>query len=135
MHIDHVAIWTADIDRLRDYYVSCFNGKAEEFYLNRETQFKSCFVYFESGTSIELMHKPGIPGNLNDRVGRQHEGIIHLAFGVETMENVREKAAQLEKAGYRILRGPRRTGDGFYEFETLDPDDNRIEVTTRFREG
>ena len=32
--------------------------------------------------------------------------------------------------GFRILEGPRRTGDGYYEFVTLDPDLNRIEVTT-----
>ena len=28
-----------------------------------------------------------------------------------------------------ILSRPRKTGDGYYEFETLDPDNNRIEVT------
>ena len=45
-----------------------------------------------------------------------------------------EEAKQLEKNGYPILRGPRKTGDGYYEFETLDPDNNRLEVTTRFVE-
>jgi hypothetical protein len=28
-----------------------------------------------------------------------------------------------------ILDGPRRTGDGYYESVTLDPDGNRIEIT------
>ncbi len=72
---------------------------------------------------------PGIPVNQNDTVQKQHMGIIHLAFGVDTIEEVEAKAKQLQTDGFRILSGPRKTGDGYYEFETLDPDNNRIEVT------
>ena len=74
---------------------------------------------------------PHIPSNQNDRVEKQHLGIIHLAFGVETMEEVDQKAIELREAGFTILSGPRVTGDGYYEFETLDPDDNRLEVTAK----
>ena len=49
-----------------------------------------------------------------------------------SMRDVDEKAKQLQSDGFKILRGPRRTGDGYYEFETLDPDDNRLEVTTKY---
>ena len=48
------------------------------------------------------------------------------------MRDVDEKAKQLQSDGFKILRGSRRTGDGYYEFETLDPDDNRLEVTTKY---
>jgi lactoylglutathione lyase len=37
------------------------------------------------------------------------------------MKDVDLKAAQLKNDGFRILSGPRKTGDGYYEFETLDP--------------
>ena len=47
---------------------------------------------------------------------------------------VNEKLKELKNDGYKILKGPRKTGDGYYEFETLDPDDNRIEVSTIFVE-
>jgi lactoylglutathione lyase len=50
------------------------------------------------------------------------------------MEKVNEKASQMEKAGFRIIRGPRKTGDGDWEFESADPDGNRIEVMTRYIE-
>jgi lactoylglutathione lyase len=50
------------------------------------------------------------------------------------MEEVNRKSADLFKDGYRILRGPRKTGDGYWEFETLDPDNNRIEVSALFKE-
>ena len=75
---------------------------------------------------------PNIPDNLNDKIIRQHKGIIHLAFGVDTLQEVDEKAVQLKADGFAILSGPRKTGDGYYEFETLDPDQNRIEVTCRY---
>jgi lactoylglutathione lyase len=87
---------------------------------------------FESGARLEIMKMPGIPENKNDTITTQHKGIIHLAFGVKTMTDVDEKANELKSDGFEILRGPRKTGDGYYEFETLDPDDNRLEVTTKY---
>jgi lactoylglutathione lyase len=50
------------------------------------------------------------------------------------MQAVEEKAGQLSANGFPILSGPRKTGDGYYEFETLDPDNNRIEVTCVYQE-
>jgi len=132
MKIDHVAIWTDGLERLKDYYVRYFNGKVNKKYLNKETHFESYFISFDSGTRLELMQKPGIPPNLNDPVEKQYRGIIHLSFGVETMDQVDEKMNELLKDGYRILRGPRKTGDGYWEIETLDPDNNRIEVAALF---
>jgi lactoylglutathione lyase len=134
MILEHVAIWTADLEVLKAYYERYFGGKASDKYSNKSTGFQSYFISFTSGARLELMCQPGIPVNQNDVVNRQHLGIIHLAFGVATMEEVDEKARQLSEAGFPVLRGPRRTGDGYYEFETLDPDNNRLEVTTVFTE-
>ena len=131
MFLDHVAIWTGQPEVLKDYYVKYFGGSTGPHYINKENQFESYFVNFGPGARIEIMKKSGIPDNLNDTVNRQHKGIIHLAFGVNTRAEVDEKAKQLESDGFPILRGPRKTGDGYYEFETLDPDKNRIEVTTK----
>ena len=134
MTIDHVAIWTTQLERLKDYYVKYFNGSANEKYTNREKHFESYFVTFDSGTRLELMQMPGIPQNLNDPIVKQHQGIIHLAFGMENMDMVNEKLNELSQDGFKILRGPSKTGDGYWEFETLDPDNNRIEVTAVFKD-
>jgi lactoylglutathione lyase len=75
------------------------------------------------------MSMTGVPANENDTIKKQHLGLIHLAFGVDTMEEVDSKAKELAAAGFHIISGPRKTGDGYYEFETLDPDNNRLEVT------
>jgi len=132
MNIDHVAIWTPNLEKLKEYYVKYFGGKLSTKYLNKETHFESYFITFQSGTRLELMQKPGIPPNLSDPIDKQYQGIIHLSFDVETMAKVDEKLEELKKNGFRILKGPRKTGDGYYEFETLDPDNNRLEVMSIF---
>ena len=132
MIIEHIAIWTDRLQELKDYYCKYFGGTAGEKYTNGQKQFSSYFLSFQFGARLELMSMPGIPMKENDKIIKQHSGIIHLAFGVDSMEHVEQKAMELKKNGYKILSGPRKTGDGYYEFETLDPDNNRIEVTTKF---
>jgi lactoylglutathione lyase len=130
MKIEHIAIYTRQLEVLRAYYEQFFGGKSHTKYINPATGFESYFLTFDSGARLELMYKPHVPENQNDTIQAQHLGIIHLAFGVETKEAVDAKAKELQEAGFAILRGPRTTGDGYYEFETLDPDNNRLEVTT-----
>ena len=132
MILEHVAIWTNNLEELKEYYVKYCHAKANDKYCNPKNNFESYFLSFASGARLELMSRPDIPDNLNDTVTKQHKGIIHLAFGVSTIEEVDAKATELQKDGYKILRGPRKTGDGYYEFETLDPDNNRLEVTTKY---
>ena len=139
MTLEHVAIWTNQLEILKEYYVKYFQGNPNNKYTNSSKDFHSYFLSFSTGARLELMTMPGIPDNQNDTMQMQHLGIIHLAFGVDTIEEVEEKAKQLQAAGFPILSGPRKTGDGYYEsvpiaigsyrIETLDPDNNRIEVT------
>lgn len=129
MTLEHVAIWTDNLEKLKEYYMRYFGGISNEKYTNEKARFQSYFLSFKSRARLEIMFMPNIPGNKNDTIGTQNKGIIHLAFGVDTTQEVDEKARQLQMDGFKILRGPRRTGDGYYEFETLDPDSNRLEVT------
>jgi lactoylglutathione lyase len=130
MTLEHAAFWTDDIERLKEFYVRFFNGVANHKYTNKAKEFESYFLSFSGGARLEIMKMKGVPGNLNDTVHQQHRGIIHLAFGADTVAEVDAKAMELKEGGYKILSGPRKTGDGYYEFETLDPDENRLEVTT-----
>lgn len=129
MTLEHVAIWTDRLDELKDFYVRYFGGVANSKYTNEAKEFSSYFLKFKSGARLELISMPNVPGNTNDRVVKQHRGIIHLAFGVNSMTEVDQKAIELKDAGFPILSGPRKTGDSYYEFETLDTDNNRLEVT------
>jgi lactoylglutathione lyase len=131
MTLEHVAIWTDNLERLKAYYMKYFRAASNDKYTNTNKGFESYFLSFESGARLEIMSMPGVPANMNDTVKAQHKGIIHLAFGVSSMEEVDDKAKELRQDGFPILSGPRKTGDGYYEFETLDPDHNRLEVTSR----
>jgi lactoylglutathione lyase len=128
MKIEHIAIWANDLERLKDYYVKFFNGKSNQKYFNPKTQFESYFISFESGCRLELMTILGVEDREYYKLNRK--GITHLAFEVESKLEVNLKAQELEMAGFTIIKGPRVTGDGYYEFETMDIDGNKIEVTT-----
>ena len=132
MKLEHIALWTSQLETLKTYYETHFGGQSNAKYTNPTTGFQSYFLTFASGARLEIMSKPNIPANQNDTIDKQYLGLIHFAFEVETMHEVEEKARELHNAGFKILRGPRKTGDGYYEFETLDPDNNRLEVQSLF---
>lgn len=135
MKIEHIAIWTRHLEFLKDYYVKYFGGIPGNKYHNPKKQFQSYFLTFESGCKLELMTAPNIPENRNDTVEKEHLGIIHFAFEARSKMDVDLKAKELKDDGYKILSGPRITGDGCYEFATADPDNNRIEVTVKDEEA
>ena len=131
MILEHTAIWTDNLEALKDFYVKYLGGISNEKYVNQAKKYESYFISFEEGARLELMTRPNLPDNLNDSISLQHKGIIHLAFETATKEEVDEKARLFAANGFSILDGPRVTGDGYYEFVTHDPDQNRIEVTSR----
>jgi lactoylglutathione lyase len=128
MRIDHIAIWTEDLEGLKTFYMKYFGAVAGEKYHNTRKNFESYFLTFGSGCRLELMQMPGIPANVND-AEKQFMGIIHFAIDVGSREAVNQLTEKLRNDGYRIVGEPRTTGDGYYESVILDPEGNRIEVT------
>ena len=128
MKIEHVAIWSRDIECLKAFYEKYFNAAAGSKYTNPEKSFSSCFLTFSSGARLELMHAPAIPESPLSQESH-FMGYVHIAISTGSSERVDRLTAQLEADGYKILDGPRHTGDGYYESVTLDPDGNRIEIT------
>jgi lactoylglutathione lyase len=128
MRIEHLAIWTPDLERLRQFYETYFEGRANTKYVNPRKQFESYFLTFADGARLEIMQTPSVPLSAND-VDQQFTGYIHVAFAVGSREAVDALTERLRADGYPILDGPRTTGDGYYESTTLDPDGNRIEIT------
>jgi lactoylglutathione lyase len=128
MRIEHVAIWTHDLERLRQFYETYFEGRANAKYVNPRKQFESYFITFADGARLELMHRPDVPASKNN-VDQQFIGYIHVAFSIGSREAIDALTDRLRTDGYRILDGPRTTGDGYYESVVLDPDGNRIELT------
>lgn len=128
MHIEHIAIWTKNLEQLKAFYEAYFEAQSGEKYVNPNKQFESYFLRFDSGARLELMSMPSIPHSKNS-VEEQFTGIIHLAFSVGSEKQVDNFTQRLKGDGFRVVDGPRRTGDGCYESAVLDPDGNRIEIT------
>ena len=66
MTLEHVAIWTSDLEKLKAYYQKYFGGKSNDKYTNIQKGFQSYFLTFESGARLELMSMASIPENKND---------------------------------------------------------------------
>ena len=128
MRIEHIAVWTRDLERLRSFYERFLGARAGPKYRNEGKAFESYFLTFESGARLELMRMDSIPETRDDPL-EQATGLVHVAFSVGSEERVDGLTAELADAGHRVLDGPRRTGDGYYESVVLDPDGNRVEIT------
>ena len=129
MRIEHIAIWTKNLEELKEFYVTYFQATASAKYVNPAKQFESYFLTFPSGgVRLELMRKPALGESLDD-TGVQTIGYAHLAFSVGSKEQVDALTARMQEHGFMLIDGPRHTGDGYYESCVLDPDGNRIEIT------
>lgn len=128
MKIDHIAIWTRDLDKVKDFYVRYFGAVCSSKYENPEKKFSSYFLSFPGeSTRIELMHNPEI--REAERNGGLTLGLTHLAVSVGSRDQVNRLTEQLRTDGYKIIGEPRITGDGYYESVVEDCEGNRLEIT------
>lgn len=131
MKLEHMAIWTHQLEELKDFYIRYFSGVSNDKYIS-DKGFKGCFesyfLSFDTGARLELMKLPSIPqgDNIN---GFESTGLTHIAFSVETPEELDNLYTLLKNDGNPIAGEPRMTGDGYYEACILDPDGNRVEIT------
>ena len=123
--IEHIAIYTRDLERLRAFYRKYFDADSNIKYQNK-TGFSSYFLTFSSGARLEIMSHTALAGR---DVIDMATGISHIALSVGSKENVAALTDRIVNDGYALLSPPRETGDGYFESCIADPDGNRIEVT------
>lgn len=126
MKIEHAAIWTKNLEALKDFYVEYFDGTAGSIYINEKKRFQSYFIRFDSGARLELMQMPAINDSNRNEI---FVGFAHIAFSVGSKEAVDSLTERLRKAEFPVISEPRTTGDGYYESCVSDPDGNHIEIT------
>jgi len=125
MNIAHIAIWTKDLEAMKDFYTRYFKGESNEKYINPIKRFESYFIRFDSGAELELMRKPSVdkPLNTDERIG-----ITHIAFKLGSKDAVVNLTETLRSDGFHIVGDPRTSGDGYFESAVLDIEGNRIEL-------
>lgn len=126
MKIEHIAFWTDDLERMREFYQTYFGMQCGEKYENVLKGFQSYFLSFDNGTRIELMHRLDISDTGTGK--GLTNGLAHLAISVGSNEAVDQLTERLRSDGYIIYGEPRTTGDGYYESVILDPEGNFVEI-------
>jgi len=126
VRIEHIAVWTDDIERLAEFYEKYFGGKRNNKYINSQKQFESYFLTFDDNTRLEIMTKPSLGINEKEQL---MTGFAHIAFSVGSCEEVIRLTDLLTADGYKLISPPRTTGDGYFESAILDPGGNIVEIT------
>lgn len=125
MRIEHVAVWAADLERMRAFYAAHFGAVAGPKYANPAKDFESYFLTFpDGGARLELMRVPELAAADESRIG-----LAHVAIGLGSVAAVDALTERLRADGFAVVDGPRWTGDGYYESVILDPEGNRVELT------
>lgn len=126
MKINHVALYVTDLESARDFFVKYLGGRSSDVYHNPRTHFRSYFLSFADGARLELMTRPEIEASEKQPM---RAGYAHVSFSLGSREAVDALTQRLREDGYRVLDGPRTTGDGYYESCVVGVEDNLVELT------
>ena len=127
MKIEHIAIWTYNLEGMRSFYMRYFDASSNEIYYNHSKGYRSHFLTFNGDCRLEIMEMPGVPKSKNDVV-KQFTGLIHFDIKVDSRTDVDKLTNIIKSDGFKVISEPRITGDGYYESVILDPDGNRVEI-------
>lgn len=123
--IAHVALWTADLDASVRFWTDHFGAVAGEEYASRNRPgFRSRFLRLAGGAAIEIMTGPWIGAATP---AEERAGWAHVAVSLGSDAAVDAAAARFRAEG-RLVSGPRRTGDGYYEAVVRSPEGALVEI-------
>lgn len=129
MKIEHVAMYVNDLEGAKHFFERYLGATANAGYHNVKTDFCSYFLTFDDGNDgarLEIMNRPDMDDHEKTL---NRTGLIHIAFSVGSREKVDELTRQLGADGYKVISGPRTTGDGYYESCVVCIEENQIEIT------
>lgn len=126
MRIEHAAMYVNNLEKAREFFVTYFGGRSDAGYHNKTSDFRSYFISFDDGARLEIMTRPEMSDQKKEL---SRTGYIHLAFSLGSREQVDLLTERLKADGYKVLSGPRMTGDGYYESCIVGVEGNLIELT------
>ena len=127
MRIEHVAVWTSDLERMRGFYERYFAARGGTLYESRNHPgFSSYFLNLPGGGArLELMTFPALAAP----APHPALGYPHIAIAIGSRTDVDALTNRMRADGVPVVTEPHETGDGYYESVVCDPDGNRIEIT------
>lgn len=126
MKIEHIAVYTTDLERECAFFEKYFGAKRGALYRSENTGFQSYFLTFDGGARLEVMTRAECVNLPRERFAA---GFAHIAVSVESRGEVVSLTERLARDGFEIAGEPRVTGDGYFESIVLDYEGNFIEIT------
>src|SRR5215472_5012145 len=96
VRIEHVAMWSEDIERLASFYQAYFGASVGERYVNAAKGFESRFLSFDSGARLEIMRTTAFSAAEKISAGPT-TGLTHLAFAIGSDRGVDELTERLRR--------------------------------------
>ncbi len=128
MKVEHLAIWTKDLEKVKEFYIKYFGMQCSDKYTNTKKNFSSYFLSFKgSETRIEIMNRPDLKEL--ERKQSMSYGLTHFSISIGGKNKVDELTERFRNDGYKIVGEPRTTGDGYYESVIEDCEGNWVEIT------
>ena len=125
MTIDHIAVYTLNIERLSDFYENYFYAIRTNDYEDKKTGIIKRNLKFDGGVKLVLITFPDLE---TDTAKRPHAGYGHLCISAGSRKGVDSVTARVFKAGYHVIGIPGINNDGLYESCIQDPDGNHVEI-------
>ena len=119
-------MYVNDLEAARCFFTEYLDGRSNDGYHNRTTDFRSYFISFDDGARLEIMTKPDLADPVKPL---NRTGYAHIAFSVGSREKVDALTERLRSDGFEVVSGPRTTGDGYYESCIVVIEGNQIEIT------
>lgn len=126
MTIEHIALYTTDLERECAFFEKYFGARRGTLYHNKNTGFRSYFLTFDGGARLEVMTREECTNLPRERFA---VGFAHIAISVGCKEAVVALTERLARDGFEVAGEPRETGDGYFESVILDYEGNFIEIT------
>lgn len=125
MKIEHIALYTRDLEKSTQFFEKYFGGIRNQLYRDPKSGQKSYFIYFSGRAKLKLIK---LPREIQNSTMLTY-GYAHIAFSLGSRAAVDKLTAELVDDGYELNCFPRITCDGYYESSVFDPDNNLIEIT------
>lgn len=126
MTIDHIAVYTSDIERLSNFYENYFYAILSDYSEDKKTGILKRYLKFDGGVKLELVTFPDLA---NDTAKRPHTGYGYVCISAGSRKSVDSVTARVFRDGYHVMGIPKVADDGLYKSCIEDPDGNLIEIT------
>jgi len=116
-HIEHVGIAVSNLENAISFYESIFGLKCYKIEEVADQKVRTAF-FLAGETKIELLESTDPEGPIGKFIEKRGEGIHHIAFAVE---NIEESLIKAEKAGVKLIDSKPRKGAEGLEIAFLHP--------------